>query len=373
MSSTHVGRRPEHVADLLPAYVNGTLDEVTFDLVQQHIQHCADCHFSLSAWRAIAVATQAAAAKAESEVIHQSIIAFPSIAAGRPSGVNPSTDFNQNGADMNVAVLPLGNEFDAGSLPTIPVRRWLKSALNPVSQIAAVAAILVVMSAGILMYTRGVPGGGSPSNMAAMVPSRQTTAECATEPPTADRWANALNIIPLVTGTDTDLAKWIDPAVTIDVPSQLPAGTAVDSATVSQVTAVWNEFVDCTAGSNGEQFGLLTDEGLRRVFYQTAYTATTSELASNIDQKLIRLSEEEPAASTPEAKPTPAQEPALQTSKISDVTKLEITDTVTLPDGRVVAALRDPSHTEPVEYDGIVVFNKVGNAWLIDDFYTFHG
>ncbi len=57
--------RPEenfdHVDELLPAYLNGTLDRVTAEQVQQHLLRCAACRVELMAWEAIGDGTRAMA------------------------------------------------------------------------------------------------------------------------------------------------------------------------------------------------------------------------------------------------------------------------------------------------------------------------
>jgi len=45
-----------HVSDLLPAFVNGTLDDATVATVAGHLAECAACRIELRAWQATAVA-----------------------------------------------------------------------------------------------------------------------------------------------------------------------------------------------------------------------------------------------------------------------------------------------------------------------------
>ena len=54
-----------HLDELLPAYLNGSLDHLTTRRVQAHLARCAACHRALAAWTAIGEATLASAAAAE--------------------------------------------------------------------------------------------------------------------------------------------------------------------------------------------------------------------------------------------------------------------------------------------------------------------
>lgn len=51
MSSNH------HVVDLLPAYINGTLDETEKRTVERHLHGCAPCEAELASWKAVSSAS----------------------------------------------------------------------------------------------------------------------------------------------------------------------------------------------------------------------------------------------------------------------------------------------------------------------------
>ena len=59
MTSPSCVSRPEHWADLLPAYVNATLAESERRLVSAHLRQCAPCRARLDAWVAIGDAAKA--------------------------------------------------------------------------------------------------------------------------------------------------------------------------------------------------------------------------------------------------------------------------------------------------------------------------
>jgi DNA-binding NarL/FixJ family response regulator len=56
----------EHVVDLLPAFVNGTLDRVETERVQDHLDRCAACRAERVVWVAVA---RAAALLAATDVV----------------------------------------------------------------------------------------------------------------------------------------------------------------------------------------------------------------------------------------------------------------------------------------------------------------
>ena len=43
----------QHIADLLPAYVNGTLNAIERQRVQQHLLLCEACSIELATWQAL--------------------------------------------------------------------------------------------------------------------------------------------------------------------------------------------------------------------------------------------------------------------------------------------------------------------------------
>lgn len=51
--TAQIPRDREHMADLLPAYVNGQLDAGGARLVREHLQSCASCRRELITWQAL--------------------------------------------------------------------------------------------------------------------------------------------------------------------------------------------------------------------------------------------------------------------------------------------------------------------------------
>jgi len=52
----------QHISDLLPAYLNGSLDAVGAQRVRAHLETCKDCRHELSAWEAVSGAARFASA-----------------------------------------------------------------------------------------------------------------------------------------------------------------------------------------------------------------------------------------------------------------------------------------------------------------------
>jgi len=69
----------QHIADLLPAYVNGTLDPVTVTRVREHLLACEACRGELATWETLRDATRAAIATApppSTNVLNQALAAI---------------------------------------------------------------------------------------------------------------------------------------------------------------------------------------------------------------------------------------------------------------------------------------------------------
>ena len=60
--TSQIPQNQDHIADLLPAYINGTLDQPTSQHLHAHLLHCEACQVELSSWQAVRDAVQSIAA-----------------------------------------------------------------------------------------------------------------------------------------------------------------------------------------------------------------------------------------------------------------------------------------------------------------------
>lgn len=57
------GVNRDHVVDILPAFVNGTLDRISLQRADEHLDTCESCRTELQTWKAIGLATRALTAR----------------------------------------------------------------------------------------------------------------------------------------------------------------------------------------------------------------------------------------------------------------------------------------------------------------------
>lgn len=355
----------EHVADLLPAFLTGTLESADRIVVQRHLATCEGCMTALAAWRAIAGATAQGVARFDSDATN---MAPPHALPTRTPFLTTHKERSTMSQPM-FAAMPIARPLRGSN------RRTIGRALAPVSRIAAVIAIVLSAGAGIFAYLNNDPNGQT----AALAPASQT-GECTAEPLTDEQLAVAVYLPGTMDGTNRTQASFMDPAISIDRPDVLPADAPVSDADAGAVRSLWDNYQACLASEPNRALALMSPDGLRRIYYRYVYNnmnVTFEDRAAN-DPKVIAADATRAAAvSTPEAtKPAPAGGDAnIGQYRPSVPTGFVIRDLKTTADGRVIAGLDNPncSVCRPEEYEGLAVFVKIDGEWKIDDATVFHG
>jgi hypothetical protein len=344
----------QHIADLLPEYVNGTLDLDTAASVRAHLRLCPDCRVSYAAWQSLASATRSFAV-GEHRIAPTN---HPGAFAGIPGiAQTPSEDLMDT-----TLTLPQLDTFTGATRKTL--RRITLGHLNHGLELVAALAIVSVLAAGYAAYTRGTPsgtGGGRPINLAF---AQNATPEAATE------FNELCDVAPR---TPEDLARVladydgtpIEPAVYLRAPDDLPDGTPIDagdrqpSETREAVDTVWSRYWHCDqAGLRLNAFALMTDDGVRRVFFRSSFSTNAT------------WGDPLPTIEVPGATPVSPEE--IKRSMI-DRPPFPLGAGVILPDGRVVMLLETGTTTDELGPSGVAVFVQQNGAWLIDDFTIFQG
>ena len=112
------GTEPGHVADLLPAYLNGTLEAGEEHRVDEHLRGCAACRAELSSWEAVrgAVDVSQSAMPAPSPAVLDGALARIGVGQASPPRLAPR--------------LSLAWQLLLGQLPLVRRELWPASALT---------------------------------------------------------------------------------------------------------------------------------------------------------------------------------------------------------------------------------------------------
>ncbi|MGH3450073.1 MAG: zf-HC2 domain-containing protein [Haloechinothrix sp.] len=271
----------EHVTDLLPAYINGTLDVTMAKRIRSHLEHCPACRVERDAWASVASATRAWAASAEEPVPGSTVIEAVWAAieqAGRLSSVKPldsttlrsvesstvGTEQERRGGSMETTATSLSNTLMVSfNRPREDQDRLGRSsAWWSGSKLATVAVLLLAFAAGYVAYLLAPdssieqPSLPSAAQEAAnATPVVPDSSECRIEPRTAADIEGRLGVP--AAGT---------PVVLAQPPYDLPEGEPADAGTTEAITATWREFWACVAAQDPQRAAaLFSDAGLGRI------------------------------------------------------------------------------------------------------------
>jgi hypothetical protein len=330
-----------HIADLLPAYVNRTLDPAAMASVRDHLRLCPDCRVSHAAWQALAAATRDVAA-GERWAPRDRFDSMSAILGGIASPLR-ETDMD---ATMTFPA-PLG----AGNSARRAGRRFGLTRLGRGLELVAALAIAAVVMAGFFAYRGGSPDGSGTSVPAAAqdsTPAAAVVPGCDVTPRTPEDLARVL----------AGPGRGESPFVEFMSFPKLPGGTAVEPATRAAIEATWDEYWHCD--NNGQRlaaYALLTDDGVRSVFFRTTLAENTVDYSgSDVDVTA--------------ATPTPIEKP--EKPEILPA-PFRLTDGVVLADGRVLLLFNFGWVPDEAGPTGAVIFVRDGDGWLIDDYIFFRG
>jgi Putative zinc-finger len=201
-----------HLDELLPAYLNGSLDHLTTRRVQAHLARCAACRRALAAWTAIGEATLASAAAAAAELPSDGLL-------GRVFEQINQEQRREQPAGLAATIAPGPSSWTERMTtmiqPTQLLRRpWLARSITVAAATVALAAVVAFTPVG--SYAQGFLTVFTPQKIAA-VPI--TSAELKSLPD-----LNNYGTIVQPTGNQTkEVATAADAAAAAGMPVLVPA------------------------------------------------------------------------------------------------------------------------------------------------------
>jgi Putative zinc-finger len=201
-----------HLDELLPAYLNGSLDHLTTRRVQAHLARCATCRRALAAWTAIGEATLASAAAAAAELPSDGLL-------GRVFEQINQEQRREQPAGLAATIAPGPSSWTERMTtmiqPTQLLRRpWLARSITVAAATVALAAVVAFTPVG--SYAQGFLTVFTPQKIAA-VPI--TSAELKSLPD-----LNNYGTIVQPTGNQTkEVATAADAAAAAGIPVLVPA------------------------------------------------------------------------------------------------------------------------------------------------------
>lgn len=333
MMPTHRQSNDSHIADFLPAYVNGTLDHDAVMQVRAHLDRCAACRDDLAEWNVVASATRMFAGTLPPPDAQGLDSVWSSLNSGEPEvRSRPSRHRVPSSQEDQRTRQERATMQSAWPVPYAQPR--LSVGRSNLRWIAA--SLVLVIAIGFAAYIR-LGGPEDPARLpAAMLASPETDA-CLAATGSLDRLT--LEGVPSTASVVMPSAGTFEgrPGVAADA---LPTGgEPADQATVDGIAQTAQELVGCmNAGDAAGTSALTTDDYWRR----------TNEAGVSVNPDKVRSFV--PLVG-PVDGPTPA--PAVEDARV-------------LPDGRVGAIVRPGFDAPPWTFD-YYIFANVDGRWLIDE------
>lgn len=329
-----------HIADLLPGYINGTLDQDAFAQVSAHLDRCSECRAELAEWASIAAATRmlgGTLSVPREQEFDDSWLAPDSIATvSRSRSLWPRPSNNDVLSRKRTDATQQEKDNMHTALPRPQVRPGPFSQMTRPMWTATIVILLVTL--GFTTYMR-LPGGSDN-------PTRLPAVQYAASPEAAmcEASSGSLDRLTLTGPPPTDSAIALPaepyegrPGVTQDA---LPSdGEPADEETIAAVTETVQQLADCMNAENAAgTSAMVTDDYWRR----------TNNAGITVDPDW-------PRSFVPLVGPVDGHTPApiIEEARV-------------LPDGRVGAVIRPGFDALPWTYD-YYVFANVDGRWLIDE------
>jgi hypothetical protein len=348
-----------HVRDLLPAWVNGTLDPFEVPRVVAHLERCAGCRAAQAAWERIAGAVGASnpARQAVNERPLRRIMAATECSADAGSGRvatldPPPTDFGPvigGGAAMSDVTLPTPYRAPSTLAPHPGRARRRQPVMNELSA----AAVMILILAGLFAAYRLRPDGddttlpgaaGSetpPSNTSARVLGPEEAidiADCSTQP-------RPPGTVEVLIQTDARTPPSLPTAEAVDADVLFAGLPAPDEATRSAIGTTLRQLTACR-------------------FYATDFGSDRSQIEDYDDRFHALFSDDFLRRNIAQQRAIGAQLPPFF-FMVATSRPLEVVESWVLQDGRVAVAVHEPGF-DPRDVD-VLVLARSDDRWLVDE------
>lgn len=339
--SHHDLLQSDHLSDLLPAFVNGTLDQETRERVHTHLGSCEICRDELAEWEDIASSTRTFATTLRTPATHgrtgvRSFSATSELHSGQDrdalahaTGRRPASNRTLRAAQEKTAMQPALSVPNRGTTRYQIPRRY--------AALAAVIAMLLGLGGVALMNGPGGRDDAVRLPVAMQVSPEARVAQCE---PSADGMERVSATGPTKHESLIQLPPGPYEGVTGIEASMLPeGGEPADPGTVDEITRTLEGLVACINAGNPEGgIGWTSDDYWKR---RNAFGLESTPDVPQTFRPMMYM---------------PGEEAVVP----------EVDNAQTFPDGRVGAIVRPGFDAPDYSYD-YMVFVQQDGQWLIDE------